>query len=159
MKYNQLTMDSRSQIYALKSTGMNQKEIAAHLNVAASTICRELKRNTGQRGYRQVQANELATQRRYQASAKPKKMTPELIVKIEEKLRQKWSPEQISGVFKASKIFISYAIIYAHIWADKRAGGYLYTNLRHTGKKYNRKGAKTAGRGCIPNRVVVNVLR
>ena len=153
MKYQQLTMDSRSQIYALKSTGMNQKEIAKNLNVAPSTICRELQRNSGQRGYRQTQANALATQRRYQASARPKRMIPELIAKIEEKLSAKWSPEQISGVLKASNIFISYTSIYAHIWANKRAGGSLYKQLRHRGKKYNRKGAKTAGRGCIPNRV------
>jgi len=37
--------------------------------------------------------------------------------------------------------------------ADKKSGGALYTHLRRRGKKYNRRGAKTAGRGCIPNRV------
>ena len=37
--------------------------------------------------------------------------------------------------------------------ANKKAGGSLYKHLRRRGKKYNRRGAKTAGRGCIPNRV------
>ena len=80
-------------------------------------------------------------------------MLPEVIAKIEEKLLEKWSPEQIAGVLKDNNIMISYESIYKHIWANKKNGGALYTNLRHRGKKYNRKGAKTAGRGCIPNRV------
>jgi len=39
------------------------------------------------------------------------------------------------------------------VWADKRNGGFLYKQLRHQGKKYNKRSGKNAGRGCIPNRV------
>ena len=153
MRYNQLTIESRCQIYALKSKGFTQKDIAEHLKVAPSTICRELKRNTGQRGYRYQQADEASIQRRQQASRRPSRMLPELIAKIDENLLDDWSPEQISGVLKANNILISHESIYKHIWANKKNGGKLYTHLRHRGKKYNRKGSKTAGRGCIPNRV------
>lgn len=49
MGYTYLTTDSRCQIYVLLSIGMDQKNIAEHLGVLASTICRELKKNTGLR--------------------------------------------------------------------------------------------------------------
>jgi IS30 family transposase len=153
MRYKHLTTDLRCQIYALQSTGMKQKGIAEHLGVSASTICRELKRNTGQRGYRHKQADDMAVRRRHQASCRPKKMVPSLIQIVEEKLAEKWSPVQIAGVLRSNHILISHESIYRHVWSNKRAGGSLYTHLRRQGKKYNRRGAKTAGRGCIPNRV------
>ena len=49
-------------------------------------------------GYRFKQAHEKASQRRKEASDKPRKMTPDLVELIEEKLTQEqWSPDQISG--------------------------------------------------------------
>jgi transposase, IS30 family len=48
---------------------------------------------------------------------------------------------------------MSHERIYRHVWANKKSGGNLYTYLRRRGKKDNCRGAKTAGRGCIPNRV------
>lgn len=153
MGYKHLTTDSRCQIYALQSTGMKQKDISKHLGVSASTICRELKRNVGGKGYRYKQADEMAVGRRHQASCRPKKMNDSLIKTVEEKLAEKWSPAQIAGVLKSNNILISYESIYRHIGANKKKGGCLYSHLRRRGKKYNHRGAKTAGRGCIPNRV------
>ncbi|MDD1628260.1 MAG: helix-turn-helix domain-containing protein [Methylococcaceae bacterium] len=40
----------------LKKAGKNQKEITELLGVSPGTICRELKRNKGQKGYRPKQA-------------------------------------------------------------------------------------------------------
>ena len=80
-------------------------------------------------------------------------MTPELIAHIEDKLREKWSPEQISGRLKNENILISHERIYQHIWADKKRGGLLYKHLRHSGRKYNKRSSGKAGRGCIPHRV------
>ena len=48
---------------------------------------------------------------------------------------------------------ISHERIYQHVWRDKRRGGDLWKNLRHNGKKYNKRKGVPAGRGCIPNRV------
>ena len=63
-----------------------------------SPLSLELVRNTGARGYRFKQAHEKASQRREEASDKPRKMTPDLVELIEEKLTQEqWSPDQISG--------------------------------------------------------------
>lgn len=153
MRYKHLTTEARCQLYALKSMGHTQKEIALHLGVSKSTISREVKRNSGQKGYRYQQADKKATERRHNASCRPRKMTLPIIEFVEAKLLEKWSPEQISGVLRSNHILISHESIYRHIWADKKTGGILYTHLRRRGKKYNRRGAKTAGRGCIPNRL------
>ena len=153
MSYHHLTYESRCQIYALKSTGLLQKEIARQLNVHPGTISRELKRNSGARGYRIKQAQEKSEQRRREASSKPKRMTEAMVSLIESKLKIKWSPDQISGVLKAIGTPISHESIYRHVWSNRRLGGTLYQHLRRSGKKYHYKGGSKSGRGCIPNRV------
>ena len=82
-------------------------------------------------------------------------MNPDMIALIESKLELQWSPEQIAGWLKKQRgsEAVSYETIYQHIWRDKRKGGSLYKQLRHRGKKYNRRSSGKAGRGCIPNRV------
>ena len=96
--YLHLTCEQRCQIYALLQSGHSQAHIARQIGVDPSTISRELVRNTGARGYRFKQAHEKASQRRQEASDKPRKMTPDLVELIEEKLTQEqWSPDQISG--------------------------------------------------------------
>lgn len=82
-------------------------------------------------------------------------MTPELIAIIEAKLRLQWSPEQISGWLKRhnGNESVSHESIYTHIWGDKQQGGDLYGELRHHGKKYNKRGSGKAARGCIPGRI------
>ena len=99
MSYHHLTQEQRSQIQALKSMGHTQDEMAHAIGVHPSTISRELKRNTGLRGYRYQQANRLAKARRSEASTQTKKMTVPVVAFIEKQLvEEQWSPEQISGV-------------------------------------------------------------
>ena len=151
--YHHVTQDLRSQIYALKSIGTPLKNIATVVGKDVSTISREIKRNTGDRGYRYKQADAKAIERRKNASSSPKKLTPANVAVIEEKLLNDWSPEQISGRLEIEGIVnISHETIYQHIWKDKRSGGTLYKHLRHNGKKYNKRSSGKAGRGCIPNR-------
>ena len=114
--YLHLTCEQRCQIYALLQSGHSQAHIARQIGVDPSTISRELVRNTGARGYRFKQAHEKASQRREEASDKPRKMTPDLVELIEEKLTQEqWSPDQISGrLAKDGVAFISHG---AHLSA------------------------------------------
>jgi len=137
----------------------SERVIAAELGVNQSTVHRELKRNSGNRGYRFKQAEQVSQDRREAASRQAaKKMTPKTLGIIVQKLRQEqWSPEQISGWLKKNlSLSISHETIYAYIWKDKRSGGNLYTCLRHRGKKYNKRGSKHAGRGLIPHRVDIS---
>jgi transposase, IS30 family len=156
--YLHLTCAQRCQIYALLKSGHSQAHIAVHIGVDRSTISRELARNGGARGYRFQQAQEKASRRRREASRTPRKMTPQVVAVIEEKLtRQQWSPEQISGrLAKEGVAHISHESIYRHVWNDKKDGGNLYLHLRHGGKKYNRRRGKSGGRGLIPDRVDID---
>ena len=156
--YHHLTYEERCQIYALMQSGLSQAAIARQLGVHRSTIKRELDRNTGARSYRFKQAQEKASQKRKTASCAPRKMKPDLVKLIEEKLTQEqWSPDQISGwLMKNGAASISHERIYQHVWEDKKNGGTLYVQLRHRGKKYNKRKGKTSGRGLIPNRVDID---
>ena len=147
--YLHLTCEQRCQIYALLQSGHSQAHIARKIGVDRSTISRELVRNTGVRGYRFRQAHEKATQRRKEASDKPRKMTPDLVELIEEKLTQEqWSPDQISGrLAKDGVAFISHERIYQHVWKDKKDGGTLYLHLRHSSKKRQQTQRQKFGAG------------
>ena len=155
-RYKQLTYEQRCQIEVLKKRGMSQSEIAGAVGVNQSTISRELARNTGQRGYRHKQAHSYSEERR-RSACKAHKMTPEIIELVEAKLREKWSPEQISGWLLAEKeILLSHERIYLHVWADKHAGGDLYQHLRRSGKRYERRRNGKSSRGQIKNRVSID---
>ena len=153
--YRHLTYDKRCQIYALLKSGWAKAEVARQIGVHRSTITKELKRNTGRKGYRYIQAQEKASARRVAASAAPRKMKPGLVREIEEKLTQEqWSPDQISGWLRTQgQACVSCERIYRHIWKDKRNGGGLWRCLRHSGKKYNKRKGKNSGRGLIRGRV------
>jgi IS30 family transposase len=154
--YKQLSQAQRYQIEILNKAGKNQKEIAELLGVSPATICRELKRNKGKKGYRPRQAQIKAVKRRREA-AKALKMTGEVILVIEEKICLDWSPEQVSGWLKINQgIFISHERIYQHIWEDKRHGGTLYTHLRQSNKKRKKQYGSKDKRGQIRNRISID---
>ena len=100
--YKQLTYEQRCQIYALKKTNNSQQAIANVIGVTQSAISRELKRNSGNRGYRFKQAQGLSDERRLR-STKALKMTEPLVLLINKKIKVRWSPEKISGWLDATK--------------------------------------------------------
>ena len=156
-EYRQLTDEDRIEIYAMKQAGKKQNKIAAELGVHPSSISRELSRNTGLRGYRPKQAQQMALHRRFTA-CKAVKMTPETIGYIEYKLLQEHSPEQIAKRMKLDPDWygpaVSHERIYQHIWQDKAQGGTLYKHLRIGGTKQRRKRRNSRDmRGTIKNRV------
>jgi len=150
--YKQLTSGQRYQISVLKKIGSSPTEIAKELEVHKSTILRELTRNTGERGYRPKQADEKAMSRR--SKAKPRIEIDEWKV-VEEKLRQDWSPEQVSGwLKKQAGRSISHEWIYQHILTDKRSGGDLYKHLRCQ-KKHRKRYGSPERRGKLLQRVSI----
>jgi IS30 family transposase len=130
----------------------NQNEIAKTIGVHRSTICRELKRNRGQRGYRPKQAHRKAVNRR---NWDRRRIKPQTWVWIEEKIREDWSPEQISLWLKEFRKYgVSHEWIYQYIYADKRAGGDLHKHLRCQKKRRKRYGSNDR-RGKLTNRVSI----
>lgn len=68
-KYTQLSQNERYEIYATLKSESSIATLARELGRSRSTIYREIKRNTGQRGYRAQQAAKFASQRRYHLSS------------------------------------------------------------------------------------------
>ena len=152
-----LTYDQRCRIDAFLQADYCKAEIARRIGVDRSTITRELQRNSETQDYNYQKAYNKAVDRRKKASGVPRKITPAHVDIIEKLLTgQQWSSDQISGWLARADIFVSHEWIYQHVWANKKKGGDLWTHLRHRGKKYNRRGEKTAGRGLIPGRVDIS---
>lgn len=152
MNYTQLTQEQRYQISALMKMGHQQTAIAACLRVHKSTISRELRRNSGLRGYRPKQAHHKALSRRNHSH---NHILQETWEKITSKLRLDWSPEQISGwLSRQYALQVSHEWIYQYILADKQAGGILYRHLRFHKKRRKRYGSYDR-RGKLPNRVSI----
>ena len=154
MSYRQLTRAQRYQIYILLKAGHNQTEIAALVTCHKSTISRELRRNRGQKGYRDQQADYLARSRRWQGHrARISRQTWEWVELL---LRQQWSPEQIAGRLKLEQQpTVSHQWIYRYIYNDKQRGGRLYRHLRSQKKQRKRYGGH-ARQAQIPNRISID---
>ena len=154
MNYKQLAREQRYQIYALMKAGQNQTEIAAHVGCHKSTICRELRRNRGQKSYHPHQADELAYDR--QCAAYRSRIAWETWQQVERLLRQDWSPEQIAGRLKLEKQpTVSHECIYLYVYAEKRRGGTLHQHLRSQ-KKQRKRYSGYIRRGQIPNRTSID---
>jgi len=155
--YTQLTRGKRYQIRALLKAGFSQSEMAFFLKVHKSTISREIRRNSGHKGYRPRQAHEKAMTRRY-AAAKRIKMTPAMIDLINHYIRKDFSPEQVSGhLARKHELRISHETIYKHIWSDKRSGGSLYKHLRHSNRRYRKRYGSKERRGRMKGRVSIDL--
>ena len=153
-RYTQLTEEQRYQIYEDKTAGLNQVEIAKKLGVHKSTICRELKRNKGLRGYRPRQAQILASNRK-KLSCRPR-ITSEMWMRVEGLIRKDWSPEQISEWLKINEdTHISHEWIYLYIYCDKANNGNLHKHLRNQKKRRKRYGSNDR-RGALKNRVSID---
>jgi IS30 family transposase len=153
--YTQLTQNERSQIDALLKAKHLRSEIAKILGRSPSTISREIARNKGKRGYRQKQAEEKARFRK-QGKSNPR-ITQSVWERVKTLLREKWSPEQISGWLKENEnTQISHESIYQYVLRDKETEGKLYQNLRCQRRRKKRYGSKSR-QGQIPKRVSIDV--
>ena len=152
--YTQLTRDERYQIYALRKAGHSQKEIAEVLRRNPSTISRELGRNKGLKGYRPEQAHRLAQNRKKE---RDRTRIPESTwARVEQLLREDWSPEQISGwLTREEGVSVSHERIYQHVYEDKRRGGDLHRHLRCQKPRRKRYGHYDR-RGQIRERVSID---
>jgi transposase, IS30 family len=97
-----LSEDERVAIADLRRDGLTMRAIAAELNRSPATISRELKRNQDPaRGdYRPFVAARLAAQRRARPGRGKLIGDDELREFVTDRLRQRWSPEQISQALR-----------------------------------------------------------
>jgi IS30 family transposase len=155
-KYTHLTKEQRYHIYLMKKQGISLRTIAKNMDRSTSTISREIKRNTGKKGYRYQQADRLAS-KRHQQKNKHIKLTTEVTNYISDKLKIYWSPQQIVERLELDEnIKISTETAYRFVLQDKAIGGGLYKYLRHQHKKYRKRYGKHDYRGIIPNRIDID---
>jgi IS30 family transposase len=126
-KYKRLVNQERESI----SRGLAQKrsirEIAREIGRSPSTVAREIKRNSGKTGYRAFSAS-----RRVRAAAASRKKGKSKVAKQEalrrhilEKLKEEWSPQEISERLKIEYAWniamqISHEAIYQYIYVLPR---------------------------------------
>jgi IS30 family transposase len=101
-----LTYEQRYTIEVLLRTNEDKPSIAKKLSIHKSVLYREIK------------------------------FTDDMKDKVNHLLREKYSPEQISGVLeKNGEQMVSHERIYQHVWNDKKQKGLLHTHLRKKVRK------------------------
>lgn len=147
MPYSQIAPVERYMLSALRKQRFSNAQIARFLGRHRSTIGREIKRNSRRDGgYRPAVAQERANGRR-RRSRRNSQFGPEEWELIEALLREKFSPEQISGWLKLLDLLeISHQTIYRHVKQDKKRGGTLWRHLRQP-CRYRKRYGTTEKRG------------
>ena len=121
----QLSSPEREEISRGLAQGLSVREIARRLSCSPSTISREVRRHGGAKSYR---AN-VADQEALANALRPKECKlasrPKLCDLIADKLRSKWSPQQISGWLSRhfpydEEMQISHETIYKSLYVQAR---------------------------------------
>ncbi|MEO5754476.1 MAG: IS30 family transposase [Chthoniobacterales bacterium] len=157
MKYRQLGGEERSVLAALRLVGLKPAEIAQELGRHRSTVGRELKRNAApyDGGYRARRAQQRAHARRYR-SRRNSQFGRGHWERVEELLREEWSPEQVSGHLRLRReLGISHETIYRHIWRDLRRGGRLHEHLRGARKSCRKRYGRYDSRGRLAGKRMI----
>lgn len=150
MAYHQLTRDERYLISHLRKQGLCVAQIARQTCRHRSTIAREFARNENRAGiYRPSKAQEKTNGRRSRSRRNGHFSEADYRL-VGQYIRRQWSPEQVSGWLRShGKLRISHETIYRHIWADKKAGGSLWSHLRGSPKLRRKRYGAYDSRGRI----------
>jgi len=166
--YTQLSLIQRYQIQSFVKAGMKQKWIAQEIGVHASTVSRELNRNTAKRGrtaqeYLAKNAQR-RTDQRHRLKSKRIKFTEAMKQQAVQWLsNEKWSPEIISFIGRETgKCPVSAEWLYQWIWQSKHGNKTadkpfkkIYSLLRH-GRRRRKRGSIKDNRGIIHDRVPID---
>ena len=159
-RYKQLSLRERIEIEWLSGEGQSTRAIARKLGRSASTISRELRRNSKKTkawagGYEAQRAEGLAHRRRRWDGRYKLQRQPHLRARVRAWLEQGWSPEQIAGRLKRQigQTVISHESIYRYIYHRSAQKDYWHRLLPQA--KHRRGRIKRGGRSLaqtIPGR-------
>lgn len=158
MGYRHLNIDEREVILEMRAKGKNLQDIAENMGRNKGTISRELTRNKSSTGKYKPHLAQRYYRRRRSDSRQPYRLKDKRLVNyVRKKLKQYWSPQQISGRLKVDypkneQMRISPVTIYSWIEADKKEGGKFYQYLRQGKRKRRKRYGSTDRRGQIPDR-------
>lgn len=153
MTYTRMTEIKRSQIHALRQAGKGNNAIAKIIGCHKSTVSREVKRNTGKRGYRFKQAHCMAQERAKRPGVR--RFTDEVRLDVEAGLKEGWTPEAICGRAKLEgRSYVCKETVYKYIYDDSLSGGELWKLLPRSRRKRRKRipRQEERGRGKIPDR-------
>jgi len=135
-QYDQLSLEERCEIARLRADGQSINKIAEALDRAASSISRELRRNSGNKvGYKPSYAQDQAWSRRWRGSRMSRQ--PALRQLVLTRLAMGWSPEQVAGrlALLDRSTRISHESIYRFIDGEiKRTKNYAWRHYLPRGK-------------------------
>jgi len=137
MKYHHLSFEERVQIELLKRSGVSIRGIALVLDRSPNTISRELKEKQVHGVYLPKKAHHKTYYRRYLSKRQCLKVGSDSYLSrfVDTQVRQRWSPERMSGYLKFAGYQVSTKAIYRFIYARSLDG---YLILRSRRKKYRR---------------------
>lgn len=145
-----VTEEQRILIHRWKQEDVSNIEVGRRLRLDKSTIGRELARNTGQRGYRPKQAQELAEGRALRPGRR--NFTEEVRHDVETRLRDGWTPDMICQRARLEgRDSVCKDTIYKYVYDDAKTGGDLWELLPRGRRKRKRRCPRPDRRGRIPN--------
>lgn len=157
--YGQLQAHDRDLIAVWKGAGLSNKEVARRLHRSPSTIGREVTRNRRPDGhYVAIRAQEQRDDRQQHAKRRHPLKSPAVYAYVHERLRDRWSPEQIAGRLRRDHghSVICPETIYQFVYdADtrtKRLWEYLPRGQKQRRKQHGRSVQKVR----IPQRVSIH---
>jgi IS30 family transposase len=160
MPQRHLTLSEREVISQMHFSGASPSAIGKALGRHRGTIAREIARNTlpGWGDYFAHQAAWLAALRRSGSKQRFAQHSRVVWSYVKQKLREGWSPEQISGRMREQfpdddGMRISHETIYAWIREEKRNGGAWWRRLRQSHRKRRKRYGSGENRGQIKDRV------
>lgn len=121
MSHTQLNLKQRFQLETLLGAGWLQKSIAHHINVAPSTISREISLFEGG-AYDARSAHSQSAKRRKEGKRKTKVLlkNEDVRIYVEKKLKKDWSPQQIAGRGKTECVgMVCHETIYQFIYEEE----------------------------------------
>jgi transposase, IS30 family len=157
MPYKRVTEEERRFIYRWRQEGFKLREIGRRLGRAASSVVREIRRNTGGRGYRPKQAHWKAIEKARRTGSR--RFTDPVRIDAEARLKEGWTPEIIGQRARLEgRAWVCKETIYKHIYADAKSGGTLWMNLPRARRKRRRRCPRQdgRGRGRIPNQRMID---
>jgi IS30 family transposase len=134
-----LTLEEREEISRGLVADDSIQAIARRLSRAPSTICREIKRNSGPNGYRASHADELTWDRAQRPKVFKLVQHRKLAHIVAGKLQLQWSPQQIAGWLKRAypdveDYHVSHETIYQELLEHLRRTRAMRRSRHHTQK-------------------------
>jgi IS30 family transposase len=161
-KTSELTEEDRDNLAVFRAQGLGVRACARELRRGASTVSEELKRGSLASGeYVAIRAQRLSRDRKAHRQEREALKNPWLYAHVLDKLRDGWSPEQITGRLRKKNPddhnrHLSPETIYLFIYAPEQVDKRLWEYLPRKQHKRRKQHGRSVHKSRIPNRVSIH---